>query len=64
MDIIRCFCPEDGIVLDPYMGCGSTAVSAVKLDRHFIGFDISQEYVDLAYQRLWVDANYQQLSMF
>jgi len=55
-DIITCFCPENGIVLDPFMGCGSTAVSAVKLGRHYIGFDISQEYVDLAYERLAVDA--------
>ena len=63
-DIITCFCPEGGIVLDPFMGCGSTAVSAVKLGRHFIGFDVSQEYVDLAYERLSVDADFQQLSLF
>lgn len=62
-DVITCFCPEGGIVLDPFMGCGSTAVSAVKLGRHFIGFDISQEYVDLAYERLDVDAEYKQLSL-
>ena len=61
-DVITCFCPEGGIVLDPFMGCGSTAVAAVGLDRHFIGFDISQEYVDLAYERLATDANYQQSS--
>lgn len=63
-DIITCFCPEEGIVLDPFMGSGSTAVSAVKLGRHFIGFDISQEYVDLAYERLATDAQFQQLSLF
>lgn len=61
-DIITCFCPEGGIVLDPFIGCGSTAVSAVKLRRHFIGFDISQEYVDLAHERLAVDAKFQQFS--
>ncbi len=57
-DVITCFCPEDGVVLDPFMGCGSTAVSAVKLGRHFIGFDISQEYVDLSYERLEKDAGF------
>ena len=52
IDIITCFCPENGVVLDPFIGCGSTAVSAAKLKRHFIGFDISQEYVELAQERL------------
>ena len=61
-DIITCFCPEGGIVLDPFMGCGSTAVSAVKLNRHFVGFDISEEYVNLAYQRLLVDADFDQIT--
>jgi len=45
-DIIQCFCPENGLVIDPYMGSGSTAVAAVKLNRRFMGFDISQEYID------------------
>ena len=54
-DIITCFCPENGIVLDPFMGCGSTAVASVRLNRNFIGFDISQEYCDLAYERLKKD---------
>lgn len=63
LDIITCFCPESGIVLDPFMGSGSTAVAAAKLKRHFIGFDISQEYVDLAYQRLDIDANFNQISL-
>lgn len=40
------------VVLDPFMGTGSTALAAVKNDRHFVGYDISPEYVDLAKQRL------------
>lgn len=55
-DTIQCFCPDGGLVLDPFMGCGSTAVAATNLGRHFIGFDISQEYCDLARQRLAKDA--------
>lgn len=51
-DLITCFCPEDGIVLDPFMGSGSTAVSAIKLKRNFLGFDISQEYCELAEERI------------
>jgi len=52
LDFIQCFCPENGIVLDPFMGCGSTAVSALKLKRNYIGFEISEEYCNLTKQRL------------
>lgn len=58
IDIIQCFCPEDGIVLDPFMGCGSTAVAAKKFRRNFIGFEISKEYYNLAYARLRKTGDY------
>jgi site-specific DNA-methyltransferase (adenine-specific) len=51
-DFIQCFCPPDGIVFDPFMGSGSTGVSAKKLGRHYIGFDISKEYCEIAERRL------------
>jgi site-specific DNA-methyltransferase (adenine-specific) len=51
-DLIQCFCPEGGIVLDPFMGSGTTAIAALKLGRKFIGFDISKEYCDLANKRI------------
>lgn len=51
-DIINCFCPEEGIVLDPFIGSGSTAVQAKLLNRSYIGFDISKEYCKLAEKRL------------
>ncbi|MBA4311504.1 MAG: site-specific DNA-methyltransferase [Chlorobiaceae bacterium] len=51
-DFIQCFCPPDGVVLDPFMGSGSTAVSAKKIGRHYIGFDISKEYCEIAERRL------------
>jgi DNA modification methylase len=40
------------LVLDPMVGSGTTAVMAIETGRHFIGFDISQEYVDLAKRRV------------
>jgi modification methylase len=40
------------IVLDPFIGAGSTAMAAKDTGRHFIGFDISEEYVTLAESRL------------
>ena len=54
-DFINCFCPEDGIVLDPFVGSGSTAVMAKVLERKYIGIDISREYCDLAEERLEKD---------
>jgi site-specific DNA-methyltransferase (adenine-specific) len=51
-DVINCFCPEGGMVLDPFMGCGSTAVAAVRTGRRFVGFDLSAEYCELVRQRL------------
>ena len=55
-DFIQCFCPEDGIVLDPFVGCGSTAVMAKKLGRKYVGVDISPEYCELSEERLEKDA--------
>lgn len=51
-DFIQCFCPPQGIVLDPFAGSGSTLVMAKKLERNFIGFDIEMEYCNLAKERL------------
>ena len=45
------------IILDPFMGSGTTAISALKADRKYIGFDISQEYITLANNRI---ASYKQ----
>lgn len=52
LDFIECFCPPGGVVLDPFMGSGSTAVAAKKLNRKYIGFDTSEEYIKIAHARL------------
>ena len=44
--------PEDGIVLDPYMGSGTTGVACVNTGRKFIGIEIEQEYFDIAVKRI------------
>jgi DNA modification methylase len=51
-DFINCFCPPGGIVLDPFMGSGSTAVAAKRLGRQFLGFDLSEEYCEIARRRI------------
>lgn len=49
---IKSGCPEGGIVLDPFMGSGTTGVVARKLNRKFIGIELSQSYCDMAIKRL------------
>jgi DNA modification methylase len=45
-------CPENGIVLDPFMGSGTTALVCKKLGRNFIGLEINKEYCKLAEKRI------------
>jgi site-specific DNA-methyltransferase (adenine-specific) len=45
-------CPENGIVLDPFMGSGTTALVAMKNLRKFIGCELNPEYVKIAEQRI------------
>jgi len=42
----------DDLVVDPWMGSGTTGVAAITLGRRFVGFDIFQEYVDIATNNL------------
>lgn len=57
MDFIECFCPPDGIVLDPFNGSGTTCVAAAKLKRRYIGIDISEKYCDIAEKRIEQEVN-------
>lgn len=40
------------IILDPFMGSGTTAYAAKKLGRHYVGIDLSKEYCDMAKERV------------
>ena len=51
-ELIRLLCPKDGLVLDPYLGSGSTMVAAALEGRNCIGIDISSEYCDSAKSRV------------
>lgn len=50
--IARSFSKEGDLVLNPFMGSGTTAVAFQQLNRRFIGFEISKEYCDIANKRL------------
>lgn len=41
-------CPVGGIVLDPFMGSGTTAQVALELQRNFIGFELNPKYIEIA----------------
>lgn len=50
--LIEFYSYKEDIVLDPFMGSGTTALAAIKLQRHFIGYEISKEYIQLANKRI------------
>lgn len=45
-------CPEKGIVLDPFMGAGTTAKVALDNNRSYIGFELNNDYIKIAEDRL------------
>jgi len=51
-DHILSWSNEGDVVLDPFLGSGTTAKMAILNNRHYIGFDISQEYIDIAAKRI------------
>jgi DNA modification methylase len=42
----------DDVVLDPFMGSGTTGLAAVQLKRKFVGIELNREYLDMASSRL------------
>jgi site-specific DNA-methyltransferase (adenine-specific) len=52
LDHIQSWSTEGDIVLDPFVGSGTTCIAAKQLHRHYIGIDISEEYCDYAKERL------------
>lgn len=45
---VKAGCREGGIVLDPFMGSGTTASTSIELRRNFIGFELNKESIELA----------------
>lgn len=50
--LIRALTPDGGLVIDPYMGVGTTAVACLLEDRRFAGCDVEEKYVSLARARV------------
>ncbi len=50
--LINVFSIENQIVLDPFMGSGTTGVSALRTNRKFLGFELEEKYFNMSYNRL------------
>lgn len=52
LKILKCACPKDGIVLDPFFGAGTVGMAAEQLGLNWIGIELKQEYIDITRKRL------------
>lgn len=50
--LIELYSFEDDVVLDPFMGSGTTAIAAIDTQRRYFGYDIDENYIELANQRI------------
>ncbi|MGD1008023.1 MAG: site-specific DNA-methyltransferase [Ignavibacteriaceae bacterium] len=50
--LIQLYSFKHDIILDPFMGSGTTAISALKSERNYVGYEISKEYIKLAEKRI------------
>jgi len=58
--LIELYTYRDDVILDPFAGSGSTAVAALRTDRHYIGYEIDSSYIEIANRR--VDEERKELS--
>jgi len=50
--LIQLYTFEGEIILDPFMGSGQTAIAALRSSRHYVGYEINQDYTKLAERRI------------
>lgn len=60
--IIHYFTNSGGVILDPFLGSGTTAIAAIKEGRHYIGFELNREYYNDAEKQ--INAEKAQLKLF
>ena len=60
--ILNLHSEKGDLILDPFMGSGTTAVACHKLQRKYIGFEIDKEYFDIANKR--IEQEKSQISIF
>lgn len=52
-ELIKAFSKDGDTVLDPFMGSGTTAIACNNLNREFIGFELCEEYLEMAKERIY-----------
>jgi len=62
-EIMKLLTRRDDIVLDPFMGSGTTALACKRLGRNYIGFEINQDYCEYAKERLSSLSNFEQMKL-
>ena len=55
--LIELYTYEDDLVLDPFMGSGSTLVAAARTCRRYAGYDMDEKYIDIARQRVRLEGS-------
>lgn len=50
--MIKASCPQNGIVFDPFMGTGTTAIACLKNNRQYVGFEINKDYHKIIMNRI------------
>jgi site-specific DNA-methyltransferase (adenine-specific) len=60
--LLRMLTYKDAVVLDMFIGSGTTAIACIKEKRQYIGFEISQEYFDIANKRIAAETSQLSLS--
>lgn len=51
-EVIRAFTNPKDLVLDPFMGCGTTAIACKQMDRHYVGIEVNPDYIVEGEERL------------
>ncbi|MBZ0198797.1 MAG: site-specific DNA-methyltransferase [Ignavibacteriaceae bacterium] len=55
--LIKLYSFKKDVILDPFLGSGTTSLSAIKNGRHYIGYDMNKKYIELADRRVAEYAN-------
>ena len=64
IDHILSWSNEKDVILDPFMGSGTTAIACLKTNRNYIGFEISEEYCNIANERIKNHVKDKQIELF
>lgn len=56
--MVKASCPENGIVLDPFAGTGTTAVACALNNRHYITYELNPEYYEMILKRVRRNTNF------